>query len=96
MNINDYALYRDDGICALKGNKSTVDNIRKELLKIFKHDIGLQVDIPSTCPAKSVNYLDLNMNLTTGLYAPYRKPQNEPLFIHKDSNHPPNIKKEIP
>ena len=34
--------------------------------------------------------------MTTVLHAPYRKPLNDPLFIHKDSNHPPNIKVDVP
>ena len=92
--IHDYALYRDDGICAVKGSRSDVDRIRKQIEKVFKN-VGLKLELPKT-PAKSVNFLDLNMNLTTGFHAPYRKPSNEPLFINKDSNHPPNIIKEIP
>ena len=28
------------------------------------------------------------MKLTTGIYKPYRKPNDKPLYIHKDSNHP--------
>ena len=29
-------------------------------------------------------------------YKPYRKPDNEILYIHKDPNHPPSILKQIP
>ena len=29
MGINDFALYRDDGICALKGTKRAVDGTRR-------------------------------------------------------------------
>ena len=95
MNISDYALYRDDGICAIRGNKSEADDIRKKIKAIFKN-VGLKIDTPSTCPSKSVDFLDLNFNLTTGFYSPYRKPLNEPLFIHKNSNHPPSMIREIP
>ena len=31
-----------------------------------------------------------------GTYAPYRKPNDTPLFIHTQSNHPPNILRNIP
>ena len=94
MNIKDFALYRDDGICALKGSKKTVEDLSKNIRVIFR-EVGLKLDIP-TGPSKSVDFLDLNLNLTTGFHAPYRKPLNVPLFIHKDSNHPPKIKEEIP
>ena len=43
-----------------------------------------------------MDFLDLNFNLTTGFHAPYRKPLNQPLFIHKDSNHPPSVINNIP
>ena len=36
------------------------------------------------------------MDLSTGRYWPYRKPNNEPLYINSRSNHPPNIIKMLP
>ena len=36
------------------------------------------------------------MDLKTGEYKPYMKPNNIPLYIHKESNHPLNIIKNIP
>ena len=38
---------------------------------------------------KSVDYLDITLNLTSGLFQPYRKPNDEPLYINSKSNHPP-------
>ena len=43
-----------------------------------------------------VNYLDVSINLSNSNYKPYHKPDNEVLYIHKDSNHPPSILKQIP
>ena len=43
-----------------------------------------------------VNYLDVTLNLTTGKYNPYRKPDNNPLYINANSNHPPSIIRQIP
>ena len=43
-----------------------------------------------------VNFLDVNLNLTTGTYKPYRKDNTDPLYISTESNHPPNIIKDIP
>ena len=36
------------------------------------------------------------MDLRSGTHKPYMKPNNTPLYVHKDSNHPPTIIKNIP
>ena len=40
--------------------------------------------------------VDLTLNLKEETYAPYRKPNDTPLYIHKDSNHPPHVAKQLP
>ena len=45
---------------------------------------------------KIVDYLDVTLNLNDGSYRPYCKPNNKTTYIHKESNHPPNIIKQIP
>ena len=45
---------------------------------------------------KIVNYRDVTLNLTTGQYYPFRKPDNNPLYINSKSNHPPSIIRQIP
>ena len=47
MDITDFALYRDDGICAIKGTERTVNKVRKKLEKMLS-EIGFKVDIPPT------------------------------------------------
>ena len=47
------------------------------------------------CWEKNIVYIGY-LNLKSGFHAPYRKPLNDPLFIHKNSNHPPNVTKEVP
>ena len=96
MKISDFALYRDDGICAIRGTKRCVDKIRKKIHEMFLNEIGLQIETPTTGPSKSIDFLDINFNLSTELYKPYRKPLSKPIFIHVDSNHPKAIKDEIP
>jgi len=34
--------------------------------------------------------------MTKGTYKPYMKPDNTPVYINKDSNHPPSILKQLP
>ena len=40
--------------------------------------------------------LDVTLNLTTGRYYPFRKPDNDPLYINANSNHPPSTIRQIP
>ena len=45
---------------------------------------------------KEVNFLDVTFNLPTDSYKPYKKPNDNPIYIHTKSNHPPNIIKQLP
>ena len=45
---------------------------------------------------KIVNYLDVTSNLNDGTYRYYQTPSNIIQYIHVESNHPPNIIKQIP
>ena len=44
----------------------------------------------------AVNFLDVTLDLSNESYKPYRKPNDKPLYVHVDSNHPPNVLKQIP
>ena len=88
-------LYRDDGLaCFGYTSGPQADRIRKDFTKIFREDFDLSI----TCETnlKAVNFLDVTLNLTTGKYQPYNKPDNNPLYINILSNHPPNIIKNLP
>ena len=45
---------------------------------------------------KVVDYFDVTLNLSNGEFFPYRKPDNQPLYIKVPSNHPPSIIKQLP
>ena len=45
---------------------------------------------------QNANFLDITLNLTTESYKPYRKPNDQPLYIDKYSNHPRHIIKTLP
>ena len=87
-------LYRDDGLAALKriGSRSA-DKIRKEFYAIFEN-FGLRITAQANL--KIVNYLDITLDLANDKFFPYRKPDNPPLYIHVQSNHPPAIIKQLP
>ena len=87
-------LYRDDGLGILQNlSEAEAECIRKRIIKIFK-DCGLNITIKMNL--KTVDFLDVHFNLVSNTYQPYRKPNNEPVYIHERSNHPPNILKELP
>ena len=45
---------------------------------------------------KRVDFLDVTLDLMTGLYMPYIKPNNVIMYVHNESNHPPIVLKNIP
>ena len=86
-------LYRDDGLAALKGNPQQVERIKKDICKVFRdHDLKITVEANTT----KANFLDVTLDLQSGKYYPYTKEGNVPLYVHRKSNHPPSILKNIP
>jgi len=43
-----------------------------------------------------VHFLDVRLDLYTGKYKPFNKPNNNPTYAHIKSNHPPSILHNIP
>ena len=87
-------LYRDDGLAIIKNRSARLaDKTRKELHKVFE-----QFDLKITAEANLhvVNFLEVTFDLTTGKHKPYVKPNDTPLFIHKHSDHPPSILRQLP
>ena len=94
FDSNNIGLYRDDGLALIKGTSPRLaDKARKDLCSAFQ-ELGLK--ITAEVNYKTVNFLDVTLNLTNESYKPYRKPNNDPLYIHKESNHPPSITKQLP
>ena len=90
----NFGLYRDDGLAAHKRIPGPrLDGIRKGLHKLFgRHDLRITVETSQS----RVNFLDVTLDLPGEYYAPYRKPNDTPLYVNIHSNHPPNVIKEIP
>ena len=93
-NKREVGLYRDDGLAVFK-NLSGPENekIKKDFQKIFKEN-GL--DIVIQCNMKVVDYLDITLNLNDGTFKPFRKADEETNYINSESDHPPNIIKQLP
>ena len=72
---------------------SGIERIKKDFQKVFqKYDLEIVIQ----CNMKTVDYLDVTLDLNTGCYRPYHKPNNELSYVHIHSNHPPVILKQIP
>ena len=85
-------LYRDDGLAIIKSKSARLlDKTRKELYKIFE-----QFDLKITAEVNMnvVNFLVVN--LINAKHKPYRKPNDDPLYINRHSNHPPSITRQLP
>lgn len=92
--IQHTGLYRDDGLAVIRSrNGRQADQYRKDVTEIMKAN-GLKLDVK--CNLKIVDYLDITFNLEDGSYKPYKKPNNDPRYVHVESNHPSNITKQIP
>lgn len=90
----DIGLYRDDGLAIfpnLSGPKA--EKIKKELVEVFKSN-GLSITIDTNL--KIVDFLDVTFNLIKKTYYPFNKPNNKPLYINRNSNHPPQVIKQLP
>lgn len=90
---NQIGLYRDDGLAAFNTTPRRVELIKKDICKLFS-DHNLRITIEAN--KKTVNFLDVTLDLCTGTFSPYMKPNSKPLYVHKDSNHPPSILRNIP
>ena len=43
-----------------------------------------------------MDFLDVTFDLYNNLYKPYKKSNSKPICINKQSNHPPNVLKQLP
>ena len=82
-------LYRDDGLSVLQNLSGPQrEHKRKAIVKVFK-DCGPRKTIQTS--SQIVNFLDIQLNLDTSTYQPHRKPDNNPVYLNKSSNHPTTV-----
>ena len=89
----ELGLYRDDGLGICRLSARQVEIVKKKMCSIFR-DLNLR--ITTDVNHKIVNFLDVTLDLNTGEYRPYMKPNNSILYVNRLSNHPPAIIKNIP
>ena len=94
IDKQDIGLYRNDGLMILRNtNGQKTDRTRKYIIKVMK-DLGFQIEIETNL--EEVNFLDVTFNLNSGLYKPYKKPNDQLLYVTTLSDHPPQVIKQLP
>ena len=90
----DVGLYHDDGLAVLNTKSGRLcEKAKKDLTRKF-NELGLS--ITALTSQQRTNFLDITFDLANDTYKPYRKPNDEPLYINNSSNHPPSILRELP
>ena len=83
---------KDDGLDVSPHSPKENEEIEKKLCKIFK-DNALNLTVIAN--VQNVNFLDINLNLSTGIFKPYMKENDKPIYVHCESNHPHGILRNI-
>ena len=94
MRNENIGLYCDDGLGILQNSSGPeIECKRKQTIQIFK-SCGLNITVKTNL--KTVDFLELCLDLIINTYQPYQKPNSETVYINKDSNNPLNILKDLP
>ena len=90
----DFGLYRDDGLGIHRRiPKTKLNGIVNRIKEIF-NEMGLGITIDTNMTI--VNFLDVTFNLHEETFEPYRKPNDVPIYINTESNHPRPVIGNIP
>ena len=90
---DNIGLYRDDGLATSTACPRETEKLKKLICSTFKqHNLKITIEANKT----TVNFLDVTLNLSTNTHSPYTKPDNTILYVHKNSNHPPTVTKNLP
>ena len=96
MNViskENIGLHRHDGLGIFKNmSGSEVERNKKDLMRIFK-STGLSITVKTNL--KIPNFLNIHFEIKDNIYQPYKKLNDEPLYINKNSNHPLTVVKQI-
>ena len=87
-------LFKDDTLACVENTSGAVaEGIRKAFIKSIKNELNRNIVIETNL--RVANFLYLTLNLSTAKYGAYNKPDNKPLYINVNSNHPPKIIKNL-
>ena len=86
-------LFRDDGLAVSNRTARQNDMLQKEICRVFR-SVNLSITILAN--QNEVHFLDITMDMKNGSYKPFIKQNDEPEYVNKLSNHPPEVLKNIP
>ena len=93
IDESNVGLYRGDGLGVFKSHSGPeTERNRKEFIKTF-NTYNLSIAIETNINV--VNFLDTTFDLINDIYKPYWKPNDSPLYINKNSNHPPTVLQQL-
>ena len=74
-------------------NGQKMDRARKNVVKIFR-EVRFKIEIQTHL--KVVNFLGVTLNLSNGIYRPYKESNDFLLYINTSSSHHPQVIKQLP
>ena len=86
-------VFRDDGLGISSATPRQIEAIKKKICQTYRKH-GLEITVEAN--KKIVQFLDVELNLENGSYKPFIKPNDVPLYVNQESNHPPTVTKHIP
>ena len=89
----DQGIYRDDGLCVTDLAPREVEKTKKKMSEIFRK---YKLEITIEANKKKVDFLDIYLDLEKGEYGPFRKPEDNPVYVSRESNHPQKVLENIP
>ena len=83
----------DDGLAISDLSPKDTEDVKTAICKIFR-EYNLSITIQAN--QNVVNFLDVQLDLVNDIYKAYTKENDKPEYVHRMSNHPPGIIKNIP
>ena len=91
---DEIGLYRDDGLGITRNASGPeIGRKTKRIIDISKQ-YGLTIVMHTN--VKVVDFLDVRVDLNSNTFKAYRKPNNVPVYVNKQANHPTSINSQIP
>ena len=93
IDSNLCGLYRDDGLCVVRGGGQAAERMKQKIFSILKQ---LNLKITADANLMEANFLDVTFNIADGSFRPYIKPNCSVKYVSRHSNHPPLMVQNIP
>ena len=86
--------FRDDGLALSYATPRQNEMVyKKKICEVYNK---YNLDITVTTNKKVVQFLDVEFDIEKKTYKPFIKPNDVPLYVHRNSDHPESILRNIP